>query len=425
LSANRTSDVSSPAVTTPEFLPDAGWIETPPVSTVLEALNRGGVETRLVGGAVRDALIGRPQGDVDCATTGSTDEITALADAAGLKAVPTGVAHGTVTVVADGQPFEVTTLRHDVETHGRHATVAFGAGWEEDARRRDFTMNALYAGPDGRLYDPVGGYPDLLARRVRFIGNPTARIREDFLRILRFFRFHAQFSEGPPDAEGLDASIRERRGLLGLSGERLQQETVRLLKAPGAVATARIMADCGILGIVTGGVSYLPAFARLVANEAAADRPPDPVLRLAALAVWTPEDAERLWTRLRLSNAAHKRLASAASGWWHVGPYLSDSSRKELLYRLGDQAYRDRVALAWARSAAGPENPDWRALVDLPDTWRKPVFPVKGADLLKAGVPAGPEVGRLLAALEAAWIADGFSSDRDALLSRAELLKDV
>lgn len=408
----------------PEFLPDGAWVEAPPLSTVLAALNRGDVETRIVGGAVRDALLGRPHGDVDCATTASTDEITAMAEAGGLKAVPTGVAHGTVTVIADGRPFEVTTLRHDVETHGRHATVAFGADWDEDAHRRDFTINALYVGRDGRLYDPVGGYADIMACRVRFIGAATARIREDFLRILRFFRFHAQFADGPPDPDGLTAAIRERRGLLGLSGERLRQELFRLLIAPGAPATVAIMAECGILGIVTGTVPHVPAFARAVANEAAAGEipggeHPDSVRRLAALAVAVPEDAERLADRLRLSNAERRRLGQAADGWWHVSPALPEPARRALLYRLGVEAYRDRVALAFARSGAAVDDAGWRSLMALPERWTVPQFPIKGADLMRLGLPSGPAIGRLLSRLEADWIADDFALDRDALLARA------
>lgn len=407
---------------TPEFLPDGEWIRQPPLSTVLEVLNQDGVETRVVGGAVRDTLLGRPAGDVDCATTASTDEITALVEAAGLKAVPTGVAHGTVTVVAEGHPFEVTTLRHDVETHGRHATVTFGADWEEDARRRDFTMNALYVGRDGRLYDPVDGFADILARRVRFIGEATARIREDFLRILRFFRFHAQFAEGAPDLAGLTAAVHERRGLLGLSGERLRQELFRLLVAPGAVPTAEIMANCGILGIVTGGVAYLPSLDRLVENEAAAGWVPDPILRLAALSVAIPEDAERLYKRLRLSNAGHRRLASAAAGWWRLGPAMDEGARRTLLYRIGPEAYRDRVALAFARSGASADDPPWHALAGLPDRWTAPVFPLKGADLMRLGMPSGPEVGRVLGQLETDWVSGGFAMDREALLEKVQRL---
>ncbi|MEJ8572252.1 CCA tRNA nucleotidyltransferase [Microbaculum marinum] len=398
---------------------DTGWLREPALVKVIAALNTHGVETRVVGGAVRDAILGHPRGDVDLATTGSTDEVDRLATAAGLKAVPTGVAHGTMTVVSDGRPFEVTTLRHDVETHGRHATVAFGAAWEEDARRRDFTMNALYADRDGRLYDWVGGYPDLMARRVRFIGDPEARIREDFLRILRFFRFHAQFGHGAPDADGLAAAIRQRLGVLGLSGERLRQELLRLLVAPGAAATVEVMADCGILGLVTGGVAYIGSLEREVAVEAAEASPPDALMRLAAVAIAIPEDAERISDRLRLSNAQRHRLQAAAAGWWHVGPHLSEAVRKALLYRQGAQTYRDRATLAFARSGMAADDPEWRALRALPDRWPVPQLPVKGADIVALGIPAGPAIGAIISRLETEWIESDFSLRRDELLARA------
>jgi poly(A) polymerase len=407
----------------PDFLPDGDWIRQKPLATVLDALNQGDVETRVVGGAVRDALLGRPHGDVDCATTASTDIIARLAADAGLKAVPTGVAHGTVTVVAEGRPFEVTTLRHDVETHGRHATVAFGADWEEDARRRDFTMNALYVGRDGRLYDPVGGYGDALARRVRFIGDAIARIREDYLRILRFFRFHAQFAHGEPDPDGLAAAVRERRGLLGLSGERLRQEMFRLLVAAGAGPTVEIMADRGILGFITAGVSYGPAFDRQIAIEAAEGETADPIGRLAALAVAIPEDAHRLADRLKLSNNERYRLEAAATDWWHVRADQSERESKVLLYGLGSAVFRDRVALAFARSGAEAEDPRWRRLLDLAQRWPVPEFPVKGADLMRLGVPSGPTMGQILARLEQDWIAADFALDRDALIERAKAIR--
>lgn len=401
---------------------NSDWLREPALVRVFDALNREGVETRVVGGAVRDAILGHPRGDVDLATTAETGVVAELASKAGLKVVPTGEAHGTMTVISEGRPFEVTTLRHDVETHGRHATVAFGADWEDDARRRDFTMNALYADRSGRLYDPVGGYEDVLAGRVRFIGDAIKRIREDYLRILRFFRFHAQFGNGPPDAVGLTASIRERRGLLGLSGERLRQEMLRLLVAPGAVPTVGIMADSGIFGIVTGGVPYVPSLDRYAAIEAHAEEKPDPIMRLAALAVFVPEDADRLRNRLRLSNAERDRLASAAGGWWHMRPDLGERSRKTLLYRIGEQAYRDRAMLAFIRSGADADDPGWRELVGLATEWEPPVFPLKGADLVALGVPGGPEIGRILEQLEADWMAEGFAPDRHTLLARARRL---
>lgn len=401
---------------------NSDWLREPALLRVFDALNRDGVETRVVGGAVRDALRGHIGGDVDLATTAETGVVNELATKAGLKVVPTGEAHGTMTVISNGRPFEVTTLRHDVETHGRHATVAFGADWGEDARRRDFTMNALYADRTGRLYDPVGGYDDILAGRVRFIGDPRQRIREDYLRILRFFRFHAQFGSGDPDASGLAAVIHERRGLLGLSGERLRQELLRLLVAPGAVPTIAVMADCGIFGIVTGGVPQVASLDRYAGLEAEENVSPDAIMRLAALSVFIPEDADRLAMRLRLSNAERGRLATAADGWWHVGPALDQPARKALLYRIGATVWRDRTALAFARSGSVADDPGWRELMAFPDHWTPPVFPLKGADLIGLGIKSGPAIGQLLAKIEAGWIAGEFSADREALLKQAARL---
>lgn len=403
--------------TAPPVLPDAGWLRSPPLSHVLAALNGPDVETRVVGGAVRNVLLGKPIGDVDLATTAEPAEVIRRVEAAGLRAVPTGIAHGTVTVIAGGQPFEVTTLRHDVETHGRHATVAFGAGWLEDARRRDFTMNALYAGADGSLHDPVGGYRDILARRVRFIGAADTRIREDYLRILRFFRLHAEYGVGDPDPDGLSAAIRLRNGLLALSGERLRQETLRLVVAPRAVETVTIAADCGIIGLVSGGVAYLVALQRMAALEAGMAAAPDPLLRLAALCIAVREDAMRLSERLRLSNAQARRLAVAAEAWRGLRPDMDEAALRRRLYRLGPESYRDSARLAFARR--GDDCGGWREVLDLPDRWAVPAFPLKGADLRDLGVPAGPAIGRLLAELEAEWIAGGFAGDRDTLLRRA------
>ncbi len=403
-------------------LPDTTWLSARPLADVLALLNGDGIETRVVGGAVRNALMGLPQGDVDLATTASPETVGERVRAGGMKAVPTGIAHGTVTVVAAGHPFEVTTLRHDVETHGRHATVAFGADWDADARRRDFTMNALYADPSGCVFDPVGGYADIVDRRVRFIGDAGERIREDYLRILRFFRFHAQYGHGTLDGDGLDACIAERAGLLGLSGERLQREMARLTVAPGAVPTLESMANAGILQMIIAGVPHVPSLARLAGIEAATGRPPDPTLRLAALAAWIEEDALRVASRLRLCNADRDRLIAVARRWRRIGRDTAESARREWLYRFGEPLFRDAALLAWARSGDGTDDARWRDLVGLPDRWTAPVFPLKGSDLVGLGLAPGPRVGELLAMLEAAWIAGGFEIDRDELLDRARVL---
>lgn len=413
---------------------DRSWLDAPALATVLAILNPpdggeadgdGAIETRVVGGAVRNALLNQPAGDIDLATTAPAETVMALARAAGLKAVPTGIAHGTVTVICEGAPFEVTTLRHDVETHGRHATVAFGADWVEDARRRDFTMNALYADRQGRLYDPVGGYGDVFAGRVRFIGDANARIAEDFLRILRFFRFHAQYGHGDPDAAGLAAVIRQRNGLLGLSAERLRQEMLRLIVARGAASTVRVMAESAILGIVTGGITYLGAFSRASALETAGvegEDGPDAILRLAALCVVVAEDVDRLAGRLRLTNAERKRLTAAASRWWAITPALSGHDRAGMLYRIGRQTLLDRARLSFARFGPAPNDPDWQAL--LADLRQRaiPRFPVTGGDLVGLGLASGPAVGALLERLETQWIEADFALDREALLLSAAAL---
>ena len=416
-----TGNGDGPATRAPDLLPRAGSLLRPPVTDILAALNGNGIETRIVGGAVRNHLLGQPPGDVDLATTGLPDEIMARGRDAGWHAVPTGIDHGTVTLVVCGEPHEVTTLRSDVATHGRHATVAFGTDWDVDAHRRDFTMNALYVDAGGRLIDLVGGYGDVLARRVRFIGDPVARIREDFLRILRFFRFHAEYGDGAPDAAGLKASIQERNGLDILSAERIQQEMMKLMVAEGVVGTIGIMAETGLIEHITGGVPDLTAFGRLVGIEGRLGQTPDPVLRLAALAVTIVEDAARLRDRLRLSNDAFARLRAvpkAARGVAEdAGGDAGDDDRVRL-YRLGPETYRDVTRIAWARSAVALDDAGWAGRVRLPETWRAPELPVSGRDLIAAGIGKGPEIGRVLADLEDAWIASGFKLSRADLLAR-------
>ncbi len=309
------------------------------------ALAAPGVETRAVGGAVRNALLGLPVTEIDLATTALPEQVMALARQAGLKAVPTGIEHGTVTVVADGVPFQVTTLRRDVETFGRQATIAFTEDWEEDARRRDFTLNALYAGSDGAVFDPLSGYADVVGGRVRFIGDAEARIKEDYLRILRFFRFNAYYGKGPLDADGLAACVRLRGGLDQLSAERVAGELRKLLVAPQAMRAVEALFDYGLLTQLLGSVPRLMRFGRLAAAEDALGLAPDAALRLAALAVFVPEDAERLAARLRLSNAEQAVLALGAED--HAPAELPDqAAAKRALYRLGPCAYEGHVLLA-------------------------------------------------------------------------------
>jgi tRNA nucleotidyltransferase/poly(A) polymerase len=407
--------------TAPPSLKNAAWLRQPETQRVFGALTAPGVETRAVGGAVRNALLDGAVKEIDFATTALPEQVMSLAREAGLKAVPTGIEHGTVTVVADGVPFEVTTLRRDVETFGRHATVAFTKSWEEDARRRDFTINALYAGSDGAVFDPLGGYADLVAGRVRFIGNAEARIKEDYLRILRFFRFNGYYGNGPLDAEGLRAAVSLRTGLDRLSAERVSAELKRLLVAPRAMAAVEALFDYGLLPALLGGVPRLERLKRLIAIEAALGRDPHAMVRLAAVAVFVAEDAERLAARLRLSNAEQGLLALGAADHAEAG-LPDEAAAKRALYRLGPEAFVAYVLLAWADAGAPSDEAAWRSVLGLPDRWRAPVFPLRGADIVAIGDVEGPEIGLILRRLEAEWVGGGFALSREALLAGAEAL---
>ncbi len=402
-------------------LTNAPWLIGGALPRLLDVLDRDGEEARVVGGAVRNALLDMPIHEIDVATTAVPEEVVRRVTAAGFKPVPTGIEHGTVTVVIDKNPFEVTTLRKDIETDGRHAKVAFGRDWKADAERRDFTINALSVTRDATVYDYVGGLNDLAARRVRFIGDPKKRIEEDYLRILRFFRFHAAYGTAEhPDAEGLAACIAGRDGLDQLSRERVRMETIKLLVAPHAVPTLVAMTDAGLLLRVLGGVSYLASFENMAKAEAAIGVAGDPVRRLGALGVMVAEDAERLWQKLRLTNAEHERLASMAEGWRRMSRDLSEGKTRALLYKLGPEHFTDHALLAWARSDAGAADTAWHALATLPQRWIAPVFPLKAADFIKRGVEKGPALGAALAAAEKAWIAAGFPLDARALEAIAD-----
>jgi len=397
-------------------LGDANWLTAGPLTRLLGVLDCDGEEARVVGGAVRNSLLGMPIAEVDVATTAVPEEVVKRVTGAGFRPVPTGIEHGTVTVVIDKQPFEVTTLRKDIETYGRHAKVEFGRDWKADAERRDFTINALSATRDGAVYDYTGGLDDLAHRRVRFIGDPAKRIAEDYLRILRFFRFHAAYGTSDhPDAIGLAACIAGRNGLDQLSRERVRMEMLKLVVAPHAVPTLISMTDAGLLLRGLGGVSYLASFENMAKVEAAIGTEPNAVRRLGALAVAVPEDAERLWQRLRLANNEYERLASMGEGWGRISPLYGEKAAKALLYRLRPQQFTDRVLLGWARSQATAHDADWRGLATLPQRWTAPVFPLKAADFMKRGVAQGPALGAALAAAEQAWIMAGFPDNASAL----------
>jgi tRNA nucleotidyltransferase/poly(A) polymerase len=401
-------------------LPDTAWLNARSAAQILSILDCDGEEARVVGGAVRNALIGLPVGEIDIATTALPDEVVRRAEAAHLRAVPTGIEHGTVTVLSDGIPFEVTTLREDVETYGRRAKVAFGRNWRHDAERRDFTINALSVSRDGVVHDYVGGLADLEARRVRFIGDPAARIAEDYLRILRFFRFHAAYGEGEPDAAALHACIAARDGLQSLSRERVRMELHKLLVLRRAAGAVRLMTDSGLLVTILGGVPYLASFERMTAIEAALGEPPDAIRRLGALAVFVIEDAERLFERLRLSNAEHQRLHSMADGWWQIDAGLPPQAARALRYSLGPVGFSDRILLAWSRSQDGVDDSRWRDAATLAARWQPPACPIAAADLIARGVAKGPGLGAALRAAEKAWIAADFPADAGTIAAIAD-----
>ncbi|WP_063993496.1 CCA tRNA nucleotidyltransferase [Bradyrhizobium sp.] len=401
------------------MLADAPWLISGGTARVLQLLNADGEEARVVGGAVRNALLGLVPGDIDIATTALPHEVMRRAKSAGIKAVPTGIDHGTVTLVIDGQPYEVTTLREDTETFGRKATVAFGRDWVKDAERRDFTMNGLSVDCDGVVHDYVGGIADAAARRVRFIGDPDQRIAEDFLRILRFFRIHAAFGAGDPDRDGYLACIRGRAGLASLSAERLRMEMLKLLVAQGASAAALAMADGGLLQALTGGVVYTGPLSAMIAIERELGLTASSTRRLAALTVAVTEDAKRVATRLRLSNAETKALDSMGHRWWRLAT-KGEADARRLLYRLGAERYHDRVVLGWARAGGDVGSSRWRALAELPQRWTAPKFPLRAADFIARGMAEGPALGHVLTLAEDAWLAADFPLEQAAIASIAD-----
>ena len=406
-------------MTDARLLDGESWLRSGPTARVLKLLNSGGEEARVVGGAVRNALLNIPIGDIDVATTAVPEEVIRRARAAGIKSVPTGIDHGTVTLVVDSHPLEVTTLREDTETFGRKAKVAFGRDWVRDAERRDFTINGLSVDAEGRVHDYVDGLHDIAARRVRFIGDPNQRISEDYLRILRFFRIHAAYGAGEPDRPGYLACINGRAGLATLSAERVRLEIMKLMVADGAAVSVAAMAEGGLLLSVFGGVAYTGPFARMIAAERLLGLQPDAVRRLGALAVAVTEDARRVGTRLRLSNAENKALDSMGHRWWRLGGMNEETARRRL-YRLGEDRYRDRLLLAWARSGDDSHAASWRQLATLSDRWVAPKFPLKAADFIARGIAQGPLLGQVLGLAEDAWLAANFPLDESALNAIAD-----
>ena len=401
-----------------------GWLVAPETQAVLAALDAKRPQaSRFVGGCVRNALLGQPVDDLDIATQLTPDQVIHAVEAAGLKAVPTGVEHGTVTVISDGRPYEVTTLRRDVETDGRRAVVAFTEDWDEDAQRRDFRLNALYADGEGQVYDPTGGgLEDLKARRIIFIGDAETRIREDYLRILRFFRFNAWYGAGDLDADGLSACGRLRDGLNDMSAERIWKELGKLLRASDPAPAVTAMAESGVLSAVLLEAASLDRFKALVSLDLDSFFDPDPFQRLGALLPGDPDQAALVAQRLRLSNVEKDKLVAMAEAEPRIVSFLSPKAVRQALYRLGPETFKDRVKLAWAASENPRQTPQWRALLAMAEGYARPAMPLSGEDAEAAGVPPGPLMGEVLREVEDWWVDADFTDDK---LSLIERLKSV
>ncbi|CAN7575116.1 CCA tRNA nucleotidyltransferase [Phenylobacterium sp. LjRoot225] len=395
----------------------------PATTAVLDALEAaGGADcARFVGGCVRNAVIGKPIADIDLATTLTPDAVTQALRAAGVRAVPTGVEHGTVTAVYKRHPIEVTTLRRDVETDGRRAVVAFTTDWLEDAERRDFTLNSLYARRDGTIFDPTGhGVADARAGRIVFVGDPEMRLREDHLRSLRFFRFLAWYGRGEPDAAAIAAITALKDKVASLAAERISAELLKLFGAEDPRAAVRLMRETGVLPVILSGRLDLDRFDALVEIERTLAET-DALARLAALLPDDPAEAMRTAERLRLSNAERDRLAAALTPAPQIVPGLAPPTVRAILYRLGGQAVRDRTKLNWA-AAGGAQAAGWKALLAIAEAWTPRALPVGGADVMAAGAPKGPKVGEVLRAIEAWWIDGDFTADRAAALAKLKEL---
>ena len=384
-------------------LPRAPWRSRRGLPELLSVLGAQANETRFVGGCVRDTMLGLEVSDVDLATRIPPDQVMARLGEAGIKAVPTGLAHGTVTAVLHGWPVEITTLRRDVSTDGRRATIAYTDDWKEDSARRDFTINALGADPaSGEIFDYFGGLDDLKARRVRFIGAPLKRIAEDHLRILRFFRFHARFGEGEPDRNGLQACAARRNDLMALSRERIADELLKLLSVDRPAPTVIMMKTIGIFEPIIPEIDEagLRRLSGLCEKEGALGLSPDPLRRLAALLPLDPEAAAAVAARLRLSNRAIKRLVTATSR------EIEEVRPPEALaYWIGREEAIDRLLIG---------DVDPQAVRRL-DDWTRPRLPVSGGDLIALGLGAGPVVAATLQAIEREWVSSGFPKSKDAV----------
>lgn len=395
----------------------ADWLHSAPLTQLFAAFPPGAL--RCVGGCVRDALAGLAVKDIDLASALPPDEMIACLKQAGITMVPTGLKHGTVTAVIDRRPYEITSLRHDVETDGRHARVAFTDDWQADAARRDLTINAIYCDPDGTLYDPFGGAADLAAGRVRFVGEASARIQEDYLRLLRYFRFQARFGKGAPDPAAIAACRALAPGLARLSAERVHDELIKLLGGPQVSEVVTLMARNDVLRHANPALTRADRLSRLVGVEErlsgqVAGVRPDPIRRLAALLSDDDPEAVR---QLRLSNRELARIEAIHAALPEMASGLDVHARRRLIFDLGAEVYRDRCLLALAEDSDA-DAAGWLEQLAEADSWSPPVFPLSGRDVLRLGVPAGPDVGRLLGQVRHWWRDGGFAADRAACLAK-------
>jgi poly(A) polymerase len=401
----------------------ASWLIAPETKAVIAALDaaRPGA-SRFVGGCVRNTLIGQPVDDIDIATQLLPEAVVVAAKAAGFAAVPTGIEHGTITVICNHKPYEVTTLRRDVTTDGRRATVAFTEDWSEDAERRDFRLNALYADADGAIHDLTGGgVEDAKAGRIIFIGDAETRLREDYLRILRFFRFSAWYGRGPLDARGLAACAALKEGLSALSAERVWKEFKKLCAAPNTAISIKAMHENGILALAAPEAANVARALRQIDIDDEFLLPPDGLVRIAAF-LRDEESGRSLARRMKASNEERARLVAALGRTPRVVSYMSMREVRRALYALGRQAFEDRVRLAWAEDAGVRTATQWRALLALAGGWERPTLPLSGDEIVAAGVAPGPKVGAVMREVEAWWIDADFPDDK---LSIVERLKAV
>jgi poly(A) polymerase len=404
------------------------WMTAPETRAVIEALAIGGCEVRFIGGCVRDALLKRPVKDIDLALALPPQAMLERLEAAGIRAIPTGIAHGTITAVVGAMHFEITSLRRDIETYGRHAKVAFTDDWAADAARRDFTINALSCTADGRIFDYFDGLDDLGAGRIRFVGDASERISEDALRLLRFFRFYACYGRPPADSDALAACRARATDIRRLSGERVRGELLRILGAADPVDVLQLMRDDEVLGEVLPEAGGLDRLRHLVWLECSAlampSVRPDPTRRLAALIEQDGGAAAAVADRLRFSNRERLRLTHAVDTRFAFDPEGDPVAVQRALHHRGPEQTRDRALLTWAgERTTTPRLPRarteaWLRVLASIDSWQPKRFPLRGRDAVALGVPHGPRIGALLAEIEAWWEDGGYAADHDACLAR-------